>query len=73
MTHQPGDRIEWWDDTTGKWRSGVLRSVTAHYRVTGDQDPVTDLAGWSVTTTEIRSSERPVATTPTDPDRAEKW
>jgi hypothetical protein len=34
----------------------VLRSVTARYRVTGDDDPLTEGAGWSVYADEIRSS-----------------
>jgi hypothetical protein len=58
VTPTPGTPIEWWDDVTGSWRPGVLRSVTARYRVTGDDDPLADGADWSVFTDEIRSAAR---------------
>ena len=54
----PGEAVEWWDNNTQEWRAGVLRSVTARYRVTGETDPVVSDEGWSVFTDEIRSAAR---------------
>lgn len=56
MTLTPGTPIEWWDENTQEWRAGVLRSVTARYRVTGPTDPLVGSEGWSVFTDGIRSA-----------------
>jgi hypothetical protein len=75
MSHHPlpGDIIEWWDESAQQWRPGVLRSVTFRYRVTGELDPMTDGAGWSIFATDIRSNTRPVATQPANLGPVETW